>query len=65
MKDFSEFYCNIFTNAYDDFIIEEIKRADSIVIMLVERNETEVLPQLCMRVATVLEKYEDDLRKMR
>ena len=65
MKDFSEFYCNIFTNAYDDFIIEEIKRADSIVIMLVERNETEVLPQLCMRVSTVLEKYEDDLRKMR
>ena len=58
VKDFKELYCNTFTNATEEFIKEEIKRADDIVITLVERNEGIVLPELCKIIYYVLEGYQ-------
>lgn len=58
IKDFKEVYFNTFTNAAEGFIKEEIKRADDIVITLVERNEGIVLPELCKIINFVLEEYQ-------
>lgn len=60
-KDFKEFYCNTYTNATDGFIKEEVKRADDIVIALVERNESIVLPQLCDIIFNILGEYKNDI----
>ena len=58
VKDFKELYCNTFTNATEGFIKEEVKRADDIVITLVERNEGIVLPELCKIINFILEEYQ-------
>ena len=58
IKDFKEVYFNTFTNATEGFIKEEIKRADDIVITLVERNEGIVLPELCKIINYILEEYQ-------
>ncbi len=61
IKDFKELYCNTYTNATDGFIREEVKRADDIVITLVERNEGIVLPQLCDIIYNILGEYKNDI----
>lgn len=63
VKDFKEFYCNTFLNASGEFINQEIKRADTIIISLVERNEETTLPALCKMICRVLEDYENDINK--
>lgn len=60
-KDFQEFYCNTFTNATEEFIKEEVKRADDIVISLVERNEGIVLPQMCDIIYNILVEYKNEI----
>ena len=61
VKDFKELYYNTFTNATEGFIIEEVKRADAIVITLVERNEGIVLPQLCDIIYNILGDYKNEI----
>lgn len=61
VKDFKELYYNTFTNAAEGFIIEEVKRADAIVITLVERNEGIVLPQLCDIIYNILGDYKNEI----
>lgn len=61
IKDFKELYYNTFTNATEDFIKEEVKRADVIVITLVERNEGIVLPQLSDIIYKILGEYKDEI----
>ena len=61
IKDFQELYYNSFTNASDDFIREEVKRSDVIVISLVERNEGIVLPQLCDILCNILGEYKNEI----
>ena len=61
IKDFQELYYNTFTNATDDYISEEVKRSDVIVISLVERNEGIVLPQLCDVLCKILGEYKDEV----
>ncbi|MBO6119157.1 MAG: hypothetical protein J6P02_01680 [Lachnospiraceae bacterium] len=61
IKDFNELYCNTFVNATDGFIKEEVKRADDIVITLVERNEGIVLPQLCDILYNILGEYQNEV----
>lgn len=61
IKDFKELYYNTFTNATDGFIKEEVKRADAIVITLVERNEGIVLPQLCDIIYNILGEYKNEI----
>ena len=60
-KDFQEFYCNVFMNMKEPYIKEEIKRADDIVIFIVERNEEMLLPQLCKDIGDVLGEYEREI----
>ena len=61
IKDFKELYYNTFTNATEGFIKEEVKRADTIVITLVERNEGIVLPQLCDIIYNILGEYRNEI----
>lgn len=62
-KDFEEFYCNVYLNMDEDFVKEEIKKADDIVILLVERNEELLLSKLCDNIYSVLKKYENEIIK--
>ena len=61
IKDFKELFYNTFTNATQGFIKEEVKRADTIVITLVERNEGIVLPQLCDIIYNILGEYKNEI----
>lgn len=61
IKDFKELYYNTFINASEGFIVEEVKRADTIVISLVERNEGIVLPQLCDMIYKILGEYKNEI----
>lgn len=62
-KDFQEFYCNVYLNMGKEYIAEEIKRADDIVILIVERNEEILLPQICQYLYDVLGEYENEIRE--
>ena len=64
IKDFQELYCNTYTNATEGFIKEEVKRADDIVITLVERNEGIVLPQLCDIIFNILGEYQNEINSL-
>ena len=64
VKDFEEFYCNTYLNMHEKFIREEAKRADDIIISLVERNEEIVLPQICELLYGILGEYENELRTL-
>ena len=48
-------------NMKEPYIKEEIKRADDIVIFIVERNEEMLLPQLCKDIGDVLGEYEREI----
>ncbi len=63
-KDFQEFYCNTFLNMSEPFIKEEVKRADDIVILLVERNESIVLPDICKMIYNILSEYQSEYNKI-
>ena len=62
-KDFQEFYCNVYLNMGKAYMAEEIKRADDIVILIVERNEELLLPKICQYLYDVLGVYENELRE--
>lgn len=62
-KDFKEFYCNVYLNMGKNYVAEEIKRADDIVILVVERNEEMLLPEICQYIYDVLGVYESELRE--
>lgn len=64
VKDYYEFYCNTYLNIEKDFIWNEVKRADDIVFVVVERNEEVVLPQLCTKICEILHDYENDIREL-
>lgn len=62
-KDFQEFFCNVYLNMGKDYMAEEIKRADDIVILIVERNEELLLPKICQYLSDVLGVYENEIRE--
>lgn len=62
-KDFKTFSCNVYLNMDQKFIKEDIKAADDIVILLVERNEELLLPNICQYIYGVLKDYENELSK--
>ena len=62
-KDFKEFFCNVYLNMGKKYVAEEIKRADDIVILIVERNEELLLPKICQYIYDVLGEYENELRE--
>ena len=62
-KDFEEFYCNVYLNMDEKFVKDEIKKADDIVILLVERNEELLLSKICDNIYSVLKKYENEIIK--
>ena len=62
-KDFKEVFCNVYLNMGKKYVAEEIKRADDIVILIVERNEELLLPKICQYIYDVLGEYENELRE--
>lgn len=64
IKDYNEVYCNSYVNLSKSFIKEEIKRADSILIIVVERNEGALLTNICDNIYNVLCEYENDINEL-
>ena len=62
-KDFDIFSCNVYLNMDQKFMKEDIKEADDIVILLVERNEELLLPKVCQYIYDVLKVYENENNK--
>ena len=63
-RDFKEFYCTSFMNTTAPFVKEQAKRVDTIVILLVERNETETLNNIIELLYRYLKEYENEYDKV-
>ena len=59
-RDFREFYCTSFMNTTAMFVKEQAKRVDTIIILLVERNETETLNNIIEVLYRDLKEYEEE-----
>lgn len=62
-RDFKEFYCTSFMNTTSAFVKEQAKRVDTIIILLVERNETETLNNIIEILYRDLKEYEAEYDK--
>lgn len=63
-RDFKEFYCTSFMNTTAQFVKEQAKRVDTIIVLLVERNETETLNNIIELLYRYLKEYENEYDKV-
>ena len=64
VRDFKEFYCTSFMNTTAAFVKEQAKRVDTIIISLVERNETDTLNNIIEILYRYLKEYEAEYDKV-